>query len=184
MLAQRALEGAESQDLLPQATALVARILDVPLSAVLAWEPREHTLRVTAGVGWRAGVVGRALVDTSGAPETSAAWSGLDPVVFEKLDREPRMATLPLLRGHEVASGLSVAIVPRGRPYGVLAAYTERRRRFHPAEISSSVASRVCSRSRPGVHREADQRLQRTEVPTRALADAARWPRPSDHARR
>jgi hypothetical protein len=59
MLAQRALEGAaESQDLLPQATALVARILDVPLSAVLAWEPREHTLRVTAGVGWRAGVVG------------------------------------------------------------------------------------------------------------------------------
>jgi signal transduction histidine kinase len=135
MLAQRALEGAESKDLLPEAAALVARILDTPLSAVLAWEPEARALRVTAGVGWRAGVVGRALVDTSEMPATAAAWSDLDPVVFEALDREPRMAALPLLRGHDVASGLSVAIVPRGRPYGVLAAYTERRRRFDPAEI-------------------------------------------------
>ncbi len=135
LLAQRALEGAESRDLLGDATAVVARILDAPYSVVLAWEPDERLLRVRAGVGWRAGVVGRALVDTTALPETAAGWCGVDPVVFAALSDEPRMADVPLLRGHDVVSGVSVAILPRGRAYGVLAAYSDKPRRFQAAEI-------------------------------------------------
>ncbi len=134
-LAQRALEGAESQELVDDATALVARILDVPFSAVLAWQPDERTLRVQAGVGWRAGVVGRALIDTTALPAAAAAWCGIEAVVFDVLACEPRMAEVPLLRSHEIASGVSVAVTPRGRAFGVLAVYTAKRRRFDSAEI-------------------------------------------------
>jgi signal transduction histidine kinase/CheY-like chemotaxis protein len=134
-LGQRALEGAESKDLVEHATELVARILAVSYSAVLAWEPDDRRLRVQAGIGWRAGVVERALIDTTALPETAAAWCGLEPVVFDALAQEPRMAEVPLLRNHEIVSGLSVAIVPRGRPFGVLAVYAAERRCFQPPEI-------------------------------------------------
>ncbi len=134
-VAQRALEGADSADLRAHATMLVARILDVPYCGVLAWQPDERLLRVEAGVGWRAGVVGRAVIDTAVHPETAAAWTQLDPYVFESLAETPCMHALPLLRGHEVTSGLSVAIVPRGSTYGALVAYADKRRRFRAPEL-------------------------------------------------
>lgn len=134
-LARRALEGAESKDLLTEATTLVARILDVPYSAVFAWESDERRLRMPSGTGWRAGVVGRARLDLTTSPATVAAFCGLEPVVFETLADDERMTVLPLLRGHAIVSGLATAIVPRGRPYGVLAVYTAKRRRFAPAEV-------------------------------------------------
>ena len=133
--AQRALEGAESTDLVAHASVLVARILDLPYSAVLAWEPDERTLRVRAGVGWRAGVVGGHSIDGAALPDAAEAWRGWDPVVFEVLDREPRMAAVPLFRGHEIVSGCSVVIAPRGQPFGVLGAYADKRRRFEPPEV-------------------------------------------------
>ena len=134
-LGQRALEGAGCKDLGAHAVALVARLLDLPYSAVLAWEPDERNLRIEAGVGWRAGVAGRARIDGAALPDAAAAWRAPEPVVFEVLDCEPRMAGVPLLCAHEIVSGLSVVIAPRGRPFGVLAAYADKRRRFQPAEV-------------------------------------------------
>jgi GAF domain-containing protein len=134
-LAVRALEGADSDDLVTYAAVMLARILDVPYSAALVWEPDERTMRVRAGVGWRAGVVNRLVIDAAALPQAAEAWRGWDPVVFERLERDPRMADVSLLRSHEIVSGLSVVVEPRGRPYGVLAAYTDKRRAFRPAEI-------------------------------------------------
>jgi signal transduction histidine kinase/ActR/RegA family two-component response regulator len=99
------------------------------------WEADDRTMRVRAGVGWRAGVVGRLVVDTGVEAEAADAWRGGDPVVFDRIDREPRMANVSLLRSHDIESGLSVVVVPRGRPFGVLAAYADKRRVFQPAEV-------------------------------------------------
>jgi len=116
--------------------ALVARILDVPFTAVLAWEPDGRTLRVEAGVGWRLGVVGRTRIDAGAHPETVARWTDVEPYVFERLDAAPALRAVPLLQGHAVTGGVSVALVPRGRPWGVLAVYADRPRRFRAGEIA------------------------------------------------
>jgi signal transduction histidine kinase/ActR/RegA family two-component response regulator len=132
-LGQLALEGAESKELLAHATALVARILDVPFSAVFAWEPDDKRLRVVAGVGWRSGVVGRATLDGAASPHV---WRATDPVVFDLRAGEPALADAALLQGHEIASGLGVALTPRGRAYGMLAAFDGTRRRFSTGEVA------------------------------------------------
>ncbi|MCC6848177.1 MAG: response regulator [Deltaproteobacteria bacterium] len=135
-LGERALEGAARHELLGAASALLARILDVPFAAVFAWEPDGRMLRVEAGVGWRLGVVGRTRIDAGVHPETAAHWTDIAPCAFERLDDAPAMRAVPLLQGHAVRSGLSMALVPRGRPWGVLAAYADRRRRFRTREVA------------------------------------------------
>ncbi len=134
-LAQRALEGAEGHDLVAHAASLVATILDVPFGAALAWEADAQTLRLQAGVGWRAGVVGRTRIEGSQAPDAMAAWRRSEPCVFESRKREPRMAGVTLLDEHAITSGLSVVVAPRGKPFGILAAYSDAPRRFAAAEI-------------------------------------------------
>jgi signal transduction histidine kinase/CheY-like chemotaxis protein len=132
---QRALEGAERPELLAEATALVARILDVPCAAVLAWEPGVPRLAVVAGTGWRAGVVGRLSVDLGRLPAAAAALQGLDPVALAADGGPLPLSEVPLFRDHDVASAVGVAIAPRGRPYGTLVAGAPGARRCTPAEL-------------------------------------------------
>src|SRR6476619_517465 len=61
-LGQRALAGALLDDLLRDAVELVAETLEMELSAVLEARADGESLLVRAGVGWRVGVVGQALV--------------------------------------------------------------------------------------------------------------------------
>ncbi len=134
-LSQLALEGADCRELMNHAVALVARILDVPYGAVLAWEPDERGLKVAAGVGWRSGIAEHLVIDTGGCRGAAAAWREVEPVLFEERATDPRMAEVDLLRAHEIVSGLSVLVAPRDRPYGVLAAYAAKRRPFEPGEV-------------------------------------------------
>ncbi|MEB2284854.1 MAG: hypothetical protein B6D46_14865 [Polyangiaceae bacterium UTPRO1] len=135
-LAERALEGAASDELLAEASATVARLLGVPYTAVFAWEPDGRVLRLETGVGWRVGVVGRSRIDAGAHPDTVACWTGVEPYTFARLDDAPAMRAVPLLTGHAVASGLSVALAPHGRAWGVLAAYSDRPRRFRDGEAA------------------------------------------------
>lgn len=135
-LAQRALEGADSKDLLVEATTLVARILDVPQTAVLAWDAERPRLEVVAGSGWRVGVVGRLGIDLASRPAAVVALQGLEPVMLGAAGAAVPLAEVAFLGAHEVKTGLALAIVPRGRPYGSILVATNEARRFADAEIA------------------------------------------------
>jgi PAS domain S-box-containing protein len=129
-LGQRALAGADPAGLLEQTAALVAMTLGVEYSAVLELLPDGETLRLRAGMGWKDGIIGRAIVGAAvDSPEGYALMCDT-PVLAESLPEEARFRVPPLLRDHRALSGICTIIYGQERPFGVLSAYTTRHRAF------------------------------------------------------
>lgn len=129
-LGQRALANEGLERLFHYATAFVAQVLDVELCQVLELLPDGKNLLLKAGVGWKVGLVGTAIVPASGDSQAGYALLGSEPVIVDELSAESRFSGAPLLSDHGVVSGMTVVIGAPGRPYGVLGVHTTRRRRF------------------------------------------------------
>ena len=59
-----------------------------------------------------------------------------EPVVVVDIAGEHRFQAGNLLGDHEVASGMTVIVQGRGKPYGVVGAYSRERRAFTPEDVS------------------------------------------------
>jgi two-component sensor histidine kinase len=129
-LGLQALATREVSTLLADAAALVARTLHVDYCKVLELLLDGRALRLRAGVGWQAGLVGQATVSAGLASQAGYTLRARSPVVVEDLRTERRLTDPPLLHAHSVISGLSVIIQGRDRPFGVLGAHCTRRRAF------------------------------------------------------
>ncbi|MDQ4075387.1 MAG: MEDS domain-containing protein [Chloroflexota bacterium] len=134
-LGQRGFLEGDLVSLMNEAVTLVARTLGVEYSKVLELLPEGNALRLRAGVGWKEGLVGRATVDAGIDSQAGYTLLSDKPVVVDDLRTETRFNGPPLLREHEVVSGISVVIPGRERPFGVLGAHTTRPRRFADDEI-------------------------------------------------
>jgi len=148
-LTQSALLATEVSALLNESVALVSQALAVEYCNVLEWLPDNNNLRMRSGIGWSPGLVGQAIIEAS--PNTQAGYtlhSG-QAVVVENLHRETRFQGSPLLHEHDIVSGISVIIpvgqnqendegrsptTPKGS-FGVLGAYTSRRRVFSQGDV-------------------------------------------------
>ncbi len=126
-LGECALEEADLDRFLADATASVAEILDVPLCAVLTDSREGGGLRLRAGAGWLANALGRSLVDRASF-ETWLQSLGRTPVVFTELP--PQVSWRELLREHGAVGGMWVALTDRQRPFGVLAVHSRVPRAF------------------------------------------------------
>jgi DNA-binding CsgD family transcriptional regulator len=129
-LGNSALAGADEVELFADAARLVADNLGVEFSAILELLPGGAALLLRAGVGWRPGLVGRATLGTGRESHAGYAIETNEPVVIRDLAKETRFHPPALLREHGVTSGLSVLIRRNASPFGVLGAYTVRRRQF------------------------------------------------------
>jgi two-component sensor histidine kinase len=141
-LAERAIAGNELQILFDDAVATVAQTLDVDLVKILELVPGDAELQLKAGIGWRPGLVGAALVSSSGrdTPAGLALAAGA-PVIVEHFAADTRFDGEPLLHEHGAVGGLTVPIAGRdGHPYGVLGAYGTSRRRFADYDVAFLIA--------------------------------------------
>ncbi|HET9495950.1 MAG TPA: ATP-binding protein [Chloroflexia bacterium] len=142
-LGQRALAGMDTQGVMQYATEVVTSTLGIEMAKVLELQPDGANLLVRAGVGFHEGVVGHALV--SAGPEAHAGYTlaRREPVVVDDLRTEKRFPGMPILHEHGVASGMTVVIMGRDGPFGVLGAHSRQPRRFSPDDIHflSSVAN-------------------------------------------
>lgn len=129
-LGQRALEALEIDGLFKEAATLVVETLEVEYCKVLELLPGQDKLVMRAGVGWKPGTVGKAIVEAS--PNTQAGYTlkSEGPVVVEDREKETRFQLPTLLLDHSVVSGLSTIIYDGERPFGVLGAHTSRQRAF------------------------------------------------------
>ena len=128
-LSQSALSGVEPGVLMDSATALVVGNLEVEYGHVLELLPDGVTLLLRAGTGWGEGLVGHARLVTADSPAGCALLAS-DPVIVDDLRSDARFGGASLLCDQGIVSGMSVVIPGRGRPYGVLGAYTARARKF------------------------------------------------------
>jgi PAS domain S-box-containing protein len=135
-LGRDALAGLELDILFDEAVGQLARVLEVEYAKVLELLPRERGALLRAGVGWREGLLGQAVVHTG--LESQAGYTLLSemPVVVRDLRTETRFSGPELLVDHGVVSGMSVIIHGRERAFGVLGVHSASERAFSEYDVS------------------------------------------------
>jgi diguanylate cyclase (GGDEF)-like protein/PAS domain S-box-containing protein len=136
-LGERALEGGPLPTLLDHAMQVVADVLGVAFADVLELTEDERAFLLKAGVGFREGLVRNITVSADWA-DSQAGFTVLakEPVVVDDIAGEHRFQAGTLLRDHAVASGMTALIQGRGRPYGVVGAYSSEPRAFSQEDVS------------------------------------------------
>jgi PAS domain S-box-containing protein len=94
-LGQLALSGSDVGPLMDEAAAMVARTLEVEYSKILELLPDGEDLLLRAGVGWRQGYVGHAIVGAGADSQAGYTLSSHEPVVVEDLRTERRFGGAP-----------------------------------------------------------------------------------------
>jgi signal transduction histidine kinase/CheY-like chemotaxis protein len=133
-LGQFALVSNDFPALLNQAGMMVAQTLEVEYSCILELQ-RADMLCLSAGVGWKDGLIGQATFAADPKTQSGFTLSAGEPVVVEDLNTETRFGGAPLLQEHGVVSGVTVAISEQGQAFGVLGAHTTHRRKFTEDEV-------------------------------------------------
>lgn len=114
------LRGAPFPELLDAVVRLSAEGLESEFCKVLEYLPEEGRLLVRAGVGWDAGVIGKATIGADlESPAGFALHSGA-PVVSNQLENEERFRTPELLANHGIRRAINVILQGDGAPFGVL----------------------------------------------------------------
>ena len=164
---QRALRGAALEPLLDDAVAVVTKTLDVNYASVIELLADDAGLRLSAVSGWKE----RGTMLIAGASSQSRyTLISSEPVIIENYATETRFQLGPETLSHGVRAGISSVIGGHNRPYGVLAAYTTKPRKFAPEDATfiQSVANIIAQ----AVERIAgEQALRRSEEYYRSLIE-------------
>jgi signal transduction histidine kinase/ActR/RegA family two-component response regulator len=134
-LGQFAMVSSDISSLLNQAVMLVAQTLEVEYCHILELQPGGKFLLLRAGVGWKNGCVGKAVIPADPQTESGFTLAAGEAVAFEHLPGETRFHGSSFLIDHGVVSGISVAIAGHGQAFGTLGAHTAHPRRFTEDEI-------------------------------------------------
>jgi signal transduction histidine kinase/CheY-like chemotaxis protein len=129
-LGQQALARERLPELMNDAVRLVSRTLHTVFCEVLELRPDQNAFVLRAGVGWREGLTGTALVSSGADSHAGYALLTGHPVIVDDLRAERRFNSPPLLVEHGIISGMNVIIHGSERPYGILGTHTKSHRIF------------------------------------------------------
>jgi two-component system CheB/CheR fusion protein len=105
--------------------------LPVEYIKVLELRPDGQSFLFRAGVGWKEGLVGHAVVGGERNSQAGYTLSVNDPVIVTDLSQETRFSGPSLLIDHQVVSGMSCIIRDHeGNPHGVLGVHSSSKREF------------------------------------------------------
>jgi nitrogen-specific signal transduction histidine kinase len=121
--------------LLDQVLMLVQQTIAVDLCAFFEKDAEGEVLVLRAGCGWKDNYLGQVTVPINRTTQVGYAFITGEPVLVEDIYNEPRFGSAPLLKDHEVISGINLSISGRTRSFGVLGAYTKTKRSFTEDEI-------------------------------------------------
>ncbi len=133
-LGRLALEGAGAQELMDRACDLVADTLEADRVRVMELISGERQFLLRAGVGWREGLVGTAIVPFAGS-QAGYLLESNEHLIIEDFSSDPRFNVSWLLREHPVVSGIRAVIRGQQQPFGEIAAYTTKPRKFTDDDI-------------------------------------------------
>ncbi|MEX1017543.1 MAG: PAS domain S-box protein [Phycisphaeraceae bacterium] len=155
-LGQQALAQTDVQALMDEAVQVVADTLGNDLSKVLELQPDGKTLLFKAGVGWRAGVVGKTTINATRDAQAGYTLEANQPVIVQDLAEDTRFTGTAMLHAHGAVSGMSVVITGSGgQPYGVLSTFSRVHRSFTSDDINFLQA--VANILAAAIHRKATE---------------------------
>lgn len=128
-LGQRALAGAQLEELFAEAASIVQTTLKVDLCSVLQLSSDGRELVVRGNAGWPSGTLGKRV---PGGNQSQSGYTLLvrEPVIVEEMARETRFRVSQSVQEAGAVSGISVIVQAEGKPIGVLCALTLQRRSF------------------------------------------------------
>ena len=128
-------EALPPDSLMHHACAQVSLVTHIERTKVLRYRPDRGDLLVVAGVGWKPGVVGAAIlpIDNASPPGRSIQTAG--PVVIEDLPNDGEFRLSPLLREHGIVSLVNVPVMLDGQNWGVLEIDSSEPRAFDDRDI-------------------------------------------------
>ena len=165
-LGRLALAANDIQLLMNVAVDLVQRTLDAPLINVLELLPDSEQCIVRAGVGWKDGVIGKAVVEADTGSQAGYTLQADEPVYVTNTNTELRFSIPQLLSDHGAICGVSVTINGAIHPYGVLSVHMTHLYDFTEEDLSfiqtvANVLAGAVDRHRADEHIEAGrERLQ------------------------
>lgn len=114
---------------------------------ILELLPDGKGLLLRAGVGWKKGLIGKAIVGTGFNSQAGYTLISKEPVIVEDLRTETRFSGPSLLHEHGVISGMSAVIYGKDKPFGVIGVHTTRIREFDINETNflQSIANIIAS---------------------------------------
>jgi diguanylate cyclase (GGDEF)-like protein/PAS domain S-box-containing protein len=134
-LGERALEGASPTELMQEAVARAAELLDCEFGAVLELMAEDRRLVLRAGVGWPEAAIGSTHTPTGMGSQAGRTILERVPVVVTDWAAETRFTLAEPLRKLGARSGVSVPIEGPGGPFGVLGAVSRRPRTYDSGDI-------------------------------------------------
>ena len=169
-LGRRALIGTEREVLMAYAVRSTAQVLGVEHCKVLKHDPESRTFLLKAGVGWGDAAIGISRVDDGTESQAGYTLESGEPVVVADVATETRFNAPPLLREHDIVSGVSVVIASSPEPYGILGAHHTAYRDFCTDDLYfmqsvANVLAGAVERSRT------EQALRESEAKARAILE-------------
>lgn len=131
-----ALNTRDIPSLLQEATRVCADGMASEFCKVLQYMPEENLFLVTAGVGWKRGVVGQATVGADAESPAGYAFHTGAAVISNHLTMETRFRTPKLLEEHGVRRAVNVLIQSDHHRYGVLEVDSSNPGKFEKADLA------------------------------------------------
>ncbi len=124
------------EDTMQRVVKLVTKTLRLEFSNILLLDRSQPFFYLASGVGWEDDCIGPTRISTG--VETHAGYTLIEqkPIVLRDLSTETRFSGSPLLRKHGVVSGLSVAMIVKGKAIGVMGVYSKKERMFSKSDIN------------------------------------------------
>ena len=169
-LGQEALAGTSPDVLREEVVRMLRDVFRIELAAVLELSADATILQPRAAVGTQAHALEHLSLSAVEPSQYSYTLRHSAPVVVADNRTETRFPVLPRLTEHAMASGMSVAIRGRSRPYGVLAVHCARSRWFDADDAdtltaAANVLGMAIERTR------AEAQLRASEARSRFLAN-------------
>lgn len=115
-----ALRSRDIDAMLQRATELCAEGMGSRYAKFLSAPDGDQRMRVEAGVGWDAGVVGHATMGGDTASPAGFAFKTGEPVISNHLEGEERFRTPEMMADHSIRRAINVLVEADGKRYGVL----------------------------------------------------------------
>jgi PAS domain S-box-containing protein len=198
-LSHLALTATPLQQLLAQAAAGVAQVLETDYVGLFEPTDGGASLRLQAGMGWRVGAVGKATLRLDQRSRFGGALDQGEPALFSQSAAQGSGPRLPsLLRDHGVTSGATVPIVTRAQPLGLLGAYSREPREFSredlrflqavasllAAAVERARAEQALQHAHDELERRVDQRTAELSTANWQLREEAERRQQAEHERR
>jgi PAS domain S-box-containing protein len=167
---RHALEDRPLDDLMDEATELVAETVGHEFSKVLQLRPDEDDLLLRAGYNWDEDLVGSKTVGTERDSQAGYTLMSREPVVVEDYPNEERFSYPDLNASKGMQSGISTIVGSPDDPWGILETHTTERRSYADYEVQflQSIAHILSTAIR---RRDREQQLERHETIIETVED-------------